>query len=71
MLRAVEVSTIHSRHQGLKCVRTGVSTLVLMGSATERSEPVRACADRGIKLLQALYHEPTLECLKRMLNAFA
>jgi 2-hydroxy-6-oxonona-2,4-dienedioate hydrolase len=40
------------------------------GRRHRRPEPVRADAHRGIKLLQALYREPTIDNLKKMMAVF-
>ena len=44
--------------------------LVLMGGGTGGPSPFVPMPTEGIKLLQAVYREPTLENLKKMLNIF-
>ncbi|MFJ3056223.1 alpha/beta fold hydrolase [Herbaspirillum sp. NPDC087042] len=48
--------------------RTG--KLVLMGGGTGGHSPFVPMPTEGIKLLQAVYREPTMENLKKMLNVF-
>jgi 2-hydroxy-6-oxonona-2,4-dienedioate hydrolase len=47
-----------------------VGNLVLMGGGTGGPSQFVPMPTEGIKLLQALYREPTLDNLKRMLNVF-
>lgn len=48
--------------------RTG--KLVLMGGGTGGASPFTSMPTEGIKLLQALYREPTIENLKKMMAVF-
>jgi 2-hydroxy-6-oxonona-2,4-dienedioate hydrolase len=50
--------------------RERVGKLVLMGGGTGGPSQFVPMPTEGIKLLQALYREPTLDNLKRMLNVF-
>jgi 2-hydroxy-6-oxonona-2,4-dienedioate hydrolase len=47
-----------------------VGKLVLMGGGTGGLSPLVPMPTEGIKLIGALYRDPTLENLKRMLNVF-
>lgn len=47
-----------------------VGKLVLMGGGTGGVSPLVPTPTEGIKLIGALYREPTIENLKRMLNVF-
>jgi 2-hydroxy-6-oxonona-2,4-dienedioate hydrolase len=47
-----------------------VGKLVLMGGGTGGPSPFVPMPTEGIKLIGALYREPTIENLKRMLNVF-
>jgi 2-hydroxy-6-oxonona-2,4-dienedioate hydrolase len=47
-----------------------VGKLVLMGGGTGGVSPFLPTPTEGIKLIQALYREPTIENLKRMMNVF-
>lgn len=47
-----------------------VGKLVLMGGGTGGASPFVPMPTEGIKLIGALYREPTIENLKRMLNVF-
>lgn len=47
-----------------------VGKLVLMGGGTGGASPFMPMPTEGIKLLNALYHAPTIENLKAMMNVF-
>lgn len=47
-----------------------VGKLVLMGGGTGGASPFVPMPTEGIKLLQGLYREPTIENLKKMMNVF-
>ena len=47
-----------------------VGKLVLMGGGTGGASPFTPMPTEGIKLLQGLYREPTIENLKKMMNVF-
>jgi 2-hydroxy-6-oxonona-2,4-dienedioate hydrolase len=47
-----------------------VGKLVLMGGGTGGASPFAPMPTEGIKLLQGLYREPTIDNLKRMMNVF-
>ncbi|MBU0522788.1 MAG: alpha/beta fold hydrolase [Gammaproteobacteria bacterium] len=47
-----------------------VSKLVLMGGGTGGASPFVPMPTEGIKLIQALYREPTIDNLKKMMNIF-
>lgn len=47
-----------------------VGKLVLMGGGTGGASPFTPMPTEGIKLLQALYREPSIENLKKMMNVF-
>lgn len=47
-----------------------IRKLVLMGGGTGGASPFVPMPTEGIKLLQALYREPTIENLKRMMQVF-
>jgi 2-hydroxy-6-oxonona-2,4-dienedioate hydrolase len=47
-----------------------VGKLVLMGGGTGGVSPFLPSPTEGIKLIQALYREPTIDNLKRMMNVF-
>ncbi|MDN0085639.1 alpha/beta fold hydrolase [Crenobacter sp. SG2305] len=47
-----------------------VGKLVLMGGGTGGASPFAPMPTEGIKLLQGLYREPTIENLKKMMNVF-
>jgi 2-hydroxy-6-oxonona-2,4-dienedioate hydrolase len=47
-----------------------VGKLVLMGGGTGGASPFVPMPTEGIKLLQGLYREPTVENLKKMMNVF-
>jgi 2-hydroxy-6-oxonona-2,4-dienedioate hydrolase len=47
-----------------------VSKLVLMGGGTGGLSPIVPMPTEGIKLIGALYRDPTIENLKRMMNVF-
>ncbi|MOA04210.1 2-hydroxy-6-oxononadienedioate/2-hydroxy-6-oxononatrienedioate hydrolase [compost metagenome] len=47
-----------------------VGKLVLMGGGTGGMSPFVPMPSEGIKLLQGLYREPTIENLKKMMNIF-
>jgi 2-hydroxy-6-oxonona-2,4-dienedioate hydrolase len=49
---------------------TRVGKLVLMGGGTGGVSPFLPTPTEGIKLIQALYREPTIENLERMMNVF-
>lgn len=49
---------------------TRVGKLVLMGGGTGGASPFVPMPTEGIKLLQGLYREPTIENLKKMMNVF-
>ncbi|MDN0076398.1 alpha/beta fold hydrolase [Crenobacter sp. SG2303] len=47
-----------------------VGKLLLMGGGTGGASPFAPMPTEGIKLLQGLYREPTIENLKKMMNVF-
>ncbi|ACO77723.1 2-hydroxy-6-ketonona-2,4-dienedioic acid hydrolase [Azotobacter vinelandii CA] len=47
-----------------------VGKLVLMGGGTGGASPFAPMPTEGIKLLQGLYREPTIDNLKKMMNVF-
>ena len=47
-----------------------VGKLVLMGGGTGGASPFTPMPTEGIKLLQGLYREPTIDNLKKMMNVF-
>jgi 2-hydroxy-6-oxonona-2,4-dienedioate hydrolase len=49
---------------------TRVGKLVLMGGGTGGASPFVPMPTEGIKLLQGLYREPTIDNLKKMMNVF-
>jgi 2-hydroxy-6-oxonona-2,4-dienedioate hydrolase len=48
----------------------GVGKLVLMGGGTGGASPFVPMPTEGIKLINALYREPTIDNLKKMMNVF-